>query len=58
MNSRINTRHLPLCIERLVKEGFIINIEHSKKRVTITCEANSLRNLIPFGQTKLNEFGG
>ncbi len=58
MNHRLNSRSLPLFIERLVEEGYTINIEHCKKLVRITCEGNTLRNLIPFGQTRLNEFGG
>jgi len=58
MNNRITQRHLPLWIERLANEGCTINIEYSKKLVRITCEGNALRNMIPFGQTRLNEFGG
>jgi len=58
MNNRINPRHLPLWIARLANEGYTINIEYSKKLVRITCEGNALKNLIPFGQTRLNEFGG
>ncbi len=58
MNHRINSRHLPHCIERLVDEGYTIDIEHSNKLIRITCEGNTLRNLMPFGQTRLNEFGG
>jgi hypothetical protein len=42
----------------LANEGYTVNIEYSKKQVRITCEGNALRNLIPFGQTRLNEFGG
>jgi hypothetical protein len=42
----------------LAKEGYTINIEYSKKLVRITCEGNTLRNLMPFGHTRLNEFGG
>ena len=57
MNNSINPRHLPLWIARLVNEGYTINIEYSKKLVRITCEGNTLRNLMPFGQTRLNEFG-
>ncbi|VVB93813.1 Uncharacterised protein [uncultured archaeon] len=58
MNTRINSRTLPLCIERLVKEGYTIDIEYSKKLVRITCSGNALRSLLPFGQTRLAEFGG
>ncbi|MBU3966663.1 MAG: hypothetical protein KKG76_04695 [Euryarchaeota archaeon] len=58
MNHHINSRHLPLFIERLVEEGYTINIEHCKKLIRITCEENALRHLIPFGQTRLTEFGG
>jgi hypothetical protein len=58
MNHPINSRHVPLFIERLVEEGYTINIEHCKKLIWITCEGNALRNLIPFGQTRLTEFGG
>jgi hypothetical protein len=58
MNTCINSRTLPLCIERLVKEGYSIDIEYSKKLVRITCSGNVLRSLIPFGQTRLTEFGG
>jgi len=58
MNHRINSRNIPKCIEQLAKEGYTIDMEHSNKIVRITCEGSSLRNLIPFGQTKLNEFGG
>jgi hypothetical protein len=58
MNNHINPRHLPLWIERLGNEGYTINIEYSKKQVRITCEGNALRNIIPFGQTRLKEFGG
>jgi hypothetical protein len=58
MNNCINPRHLPLWIERVANEGHTINIEYSKKLVRITCEGNALRNIIPFGQTRLNEFGG
>jgi len=58
MNHCIKSRHLPLFIERLVEEGYTINIEHCKKLKRITCEGNALRNLMPFGQTRLNEFGG
>jgi hypothetical protein len=58
MNNRINSHHLPLWIERLVEEGYTINIENSSKLIRITCEGNALRNLIPFGQTRLTEFGG
>ncbi len=58
MNHRFNSRHLPLFIERLAEKGYTINIEHYKKLIRITCEGNTLRNLIPFGQTRLNEFGG
>ncbi len=57
-NTRTNSRFLPLCIERLVKEGYTIDIEYSKKLVRITCSGNELRGLIPFGQTRLTEFGG
>lgn len=55
MNHRINSRHLQLCIERLVEEGYTISIEHCKKLIMINSEG---RNLILFGQTRLNEFGG
>jgi hypothetical protein len=41
-----------------IEEDIPYNIEHSKKLVRITCEGNVLRNLIPFGQTRLNKFGG
>ena len=58
MNHRINSRNLPKCIEQLAKEGYTIGIEHSNKFVRITCEGSSLRNLIPFEQIRLNEFGG
>ena len=58
MNHRINSRHLPLCIKRLADEGYTIDIEYSRKIVRITCEGSSLKNLIPFGQTRLQEFGG
>ncbi len=58
MRNRINSRTLPLCIERLAKEGYVIDIEYSKKLVRITCSGNVLRNLVPFGQTRLTEFGG
>jgi hypothetical protein len=58
INNHYNSRHLPLFIERLAEEGYTINIEYSKKLVRITCEGNTLRILIPFGQTRLNEFGG
>jgi hypothetical protein len=58
MNSRINSRNLPVCIERLAKEGYTIDIEYSKKFVRITCSGNALRSVIPFGQTRLTEFGG
>jgi hypothetical protein len=58
MNTRINSRTLPLCIERLAKEGYAIDIEYSKKLVRITSSGNALRCLIPFGQTRLTEFGG
>jgi hypothetical protein len=58
MNTRINSRSLPLCIKQLAKEGFIIDIEYSNKLVRVTCGGNTLRNLLPFGQTRLNEFGG
>lgn len=58
MNSSINSLiELPPCIERLVRKGFIVNIEYSKRFVRITCDGHALRNIIPFGQTKLNEFG-
>jgi len=58
MNNRHNSRNLPLFIERLVEEGYTINIGHCNKLIRITCEGNALRNLIPFGQTRLTEFGG
>ena len=58
MNNSINPHHLPLWIEWLANEGYTINIEYSKKLVRITCEGNTLRNLMPFVQTRLNEFGG
>ncbi|MDO8727982.1 MAG: hypothetical protein Q7J35_18170 [Candidatus Methanoperedens sp.] len=58
MNHRINSRNLPKCIEQLAKEGYAIDIEHCKKLIRITYEGNTLGNLIPFGQTRLNEFGG
>jgi hypothetical protein len=58
MNTHMNSRNLPLCIERLAKEGYTIDIEYSKKLVRITCSGNALRSVIPFGQTRLNEFGG
>lgn len=58
MNHNIKSRSLPKCIERLVEEGYSIDIEYSKKLVRITCGGSSLRNLIPFGQTRLIEFGG
>ena len=58
MNNRINSRGLPICIERLAKGGYTINIQYSNKIVRITCEGHALRNLIPFGQTRLTEFGG
>jgi len=54
MNHRFNSRNLPLCIERLVEEGYTINIEHSNKLVRITCEGSSLKNLMPFRQTRSN----
>jgi hypothetical protein len=57
MKNRINPRHLPLWIERVANEGYTINIEYMKKLV-ITCEGNALRNIMPFGQTRLKEFGG
>ena len=56
--NRINSRNLPKCIEQLAKEGYTIDIEHSNRLIRITCEGNTLRNLIPFGQTRLTEFGG
>jgi len=58
MNPRIKSRFLPLCIERLAKEGYTVDIEYSKKLVRITCSGSALRGLIPFGQTRLTEFGG
>ena len=58
MNNRINSRNLPLWIKQLAKEGYIIDIEYSNKLVRVTCEGSSLRNLIPFGQTRLDDFGG
>ncbi len=58
MNARINSRNLPLCIQRLAKEGYTIDIECSKKLVRITCSGNALRSVVPFGQTRLTEFGG
>jgi len=45
-----------MCIEKLANEGYIIDINLSKKLVRITCEENSLRNVVPFGQTRLNDF--
>lgn len=58
ISSRTKSRFLPLCIEKMAKEGYIVDIEYSKKLVRITCSGNALRNLIPFGQTRLTEFGG
>jgi hypothetical protein len=58
MNHRFNSRSLPFCIKQLANEGYTISIEHSNRLVRITCEGSALRNLIPFGQTRLNEFGG
>jgi len=58
MNNQINPRHLPLWLERLAKDGYTVNIQYSKKLVKITCEGYTLRNMMPFGQTRLNEFGG
>lgn len=47
---------MQMWIERLANEGYIINIEYSKRLVRITCEGNALRTLIPFGQTRLNKW--
>lgn len=58
MNHNIKSRNLPKSIERIVEEGYSIDIEYSKKFVRITFGGSSLRNLIPFGQTRLKEFGG
>ena len=58
MNHRINSRYIPLCIKKLADEGYTVDIEYSNKLVRITCEGKTLRNLIPFGQTRLTEFGG
>ncbi|MCX9073114.1 MAG: hypothetical protein OIN88_00435 [Candidatus Methanoperedens sp.] len=58
MNTGINSRNLPLRIERLAKEGYTIDIKYSKRLVRITCSGNSLKCFIPFGQTRLTEFGG
>jgi hypothetical protein len=58
MNHRINPRNLAQCIERLAKKGYTIDVEHCEKHIRISFEAHELRNMIPFGQTRLNEFGG
>lgn len=49
---------LPHCIERLAKAGRVINIEYSKNGVKITYGAGKSKNIIPFGQTRLNEYRG
>lgn len=58
MDHRSNSRNLPLCIKRLAEEGFTTNVESSKRLIRITCEGDTLKNLNPFGQTRLIEFGG
>ncbi len=48
---------LPHCIERLAKAGRVINIEYSKSGIRITYNADLTKNIIPFGQTRLTEYG-
>lgn len=48
---------LPHCIERLVKTGRVIHIEYSKNHVKIRYDADVSKNIIPFGQRRLNEYG-
>ncbi len=46
---------LPHCIERLVKAGRVVIIS---KSVVMIDDIHKSRNIIPFGQTRLTEYGG
>ncbi|MFZ3167916.1 MAG: hypothetical protein WA130_09905 [Candidatus Methanoperedens sp.] len=57
MNNPIDTRKIPLFIERLAKAGYILDVEHSKNELKITYSKSLPKHLIiPFGQTKLTDF--
>jgi hypothetical protein len=59
MNNPINLRKIPLFIERLAKAGYILDVECSKRKIKIRYNRTASRyTTIPFGQTRLTEFGG
>ncbi len=39
----IDPHSLPLCIKRSAEEGFIMNVESSKKLIRTTCEGDALK---------------
>jgi hypothetical protein len=49
---------LPHCIEQLAKAGRGINVEYSKNGVKIIYGVGKSKNIIPFWQMRLTEFGG
>jgi hypothetical protein len=58
-NNPINLRKIPLFIERLAKAGYTLDVECSKREIRITYNRSASKyTTIPFGQTKLTEFGG
>jgi hypothetical protein len=59
MNNPINLRKIPLFIQRLAKAGYLLDVECSKREIKIRYNRTASRyTTVPFGQTRLTEFGG
>jgi hypothetical protein len=59
MNNPLNLRKIPLFIERLAKAGYILDVECSRREIKIRYNRSASKyTTIPFGQTRLTEFGG
>jgi len=59
MNNPVDPRKIPLFIKRLAKAGYILDVECSNREIKISYNRTVSRyTTIPFGQTRLTEFGG
>jgi hypothetical protein len=57
MNNPVDPRKIPLFIKRLAKEGYILDVECSKREIRITYNRSASKyTTIPFGQTRLTDF--
>jgi len=59
MNNPIDPRKIPLYLVRLVKAGYLLDVEFSKREIRITYSRSASKyTTIPFGQTRLTDFHG